>query len=162
MTRKLGLFSAAATAVALAGCSFSVGGPSQEDIEESIVENYESEGYEDISVRLEPSGDGTYTGEVEFTLPGTDTVRNLACTTEPGEGTEISWECLPRVEDLEQVIVTAYSERGAAEVSAELTRDGEQTYVGYVDYTDPNTGQAARHNCTFNLAVENSDWQCSP
>lgn len=162
MTRKFGILSATALTVALAGCSFSIGGPSQEDIEESIVENYEREGYENISVRLEPSDDGSYTGEVEFTIPDTGTVRNLACTAEPGEGTQISWECMPRVEDLEQVIVTAYSERGAAQVSAQLTESGEQAYAGHVDYTDPNTGQAFRHNCTFNLAGDSSDWQCSP
>jgi hypothetical protein len=162
MKRTFGIFSATAMAVALAGCSFSIGGPSQEDIEESIVENYENEGFENISVQLEPSDDGTYTGEVEFTIPDTGVVRNLACTAEPGEGTEVSWECMPRIEDLEQVIVTAYSERGAEQVSAELAEDGEQSYAGHVDYTDPNTGQAFRHNCTFNLAGANSDWQCAP
>ena len=145
MKRTFGIFSATAMAVALAGCSFSIGGPSQEDIEESIVENYENEGFENISVQLEPSDDGTYTGEVEFTIPDTGVVRNLAC-----------------IEDLEQVIVTAYSERGAEQVSAELAENGEQSYAGHVDYTDPNTGQAFRHNCTFNLAGANSDWQCAP
>lgn len=162
MTRIFGILPATALAVSLAGCSFSIGGPSQEDIEESIVENYEREGYENISVRLEPADDGRYTGEVEFTIPDTGTVRNLACTAEPGEGTQISWECMPRIEDLEQVIVTAYTERGAAQVSAELTGNGEQSYTGHVDYTDPNSGEAFRHNCTFNLAAGSSDWRCSP
>ena len=162
MKRTLGLLTATAMVTTLAGCSFSIGGPSEEDMVESITENYEGEGYENISVQLEPTDDGGYTGEVEYTIPDSGVVRNLACTVEPVEDGQSSWECRPRTEDLEQLIVAGYSERGAAQVSAELTEDGDMSYSGHVDYADPNTGETYRHDCTVNIASGDAQWECAP
>jgi hypothetical protein len=162
MKRKFGILATTAMAVTLAGCSFSIGGPSQDDIEKSILDNYETEGYENISVQLEPTDEGGYTGEVDFTLPGSGETRNLACTVEPLEDGESSWRCMPRIGDLEQLIVNGYSERGAAQVTAELTADGDTAYTGHVDYADPNTGETFRHGCTVDLSTGDADWQCAP
>lgn len=147
-----------AVAALLAAC----GGPSQDRIEQSIVDNYEAEGYEDISVSLNPEDDGGYTGEVEFTIPDSGETRNLACTVEPAEGTEASWRCAPRASDLAQLIVDGYTERGASQVFSELTAQSETQYAGHVEYTDPRSGQRIRHDCTVDLANGDANWQCAP
>lgn len=163
MKRTLGLAAGAAMALALTACEFSFGGPSQEDIEQSIVENYEGEGYENIAVRLSETEEGGYTGEVEFTVPQQNNVqRNLECTVEPVVNGEASWRCYPRTSDLAQLIVDGYEERGARGVYAELTAQSETSYTGHVDYTDPQTGQSNRHDCTVDLVDGDANWQCAP
>ncbi|WP_299323331.1 hypothetical protein [Parasphingopyxis sp.] len=163
MKRTFGIVTATAMALALTGCEFSFGGPSLEDIEQSIVENYEGEGYENIAVSLEETEEGGYIGEVEYTVPQqNDVQRTLECSVEPVENNEASWRCYPRVNDLAQMIVDGYEERGAQEVYAELTSESDTSYTGHVDYTNPQTGQRNRHDCTVDLADGDANWQCAP
>jgi hypothetical protein len=162
MKRALGILVVPAMALALSGCEFSFGGPSQERIEQSIIDNYEGEGYEDISVSLEEQEDGGYVGEVQFTVAESGVQRTLACTVEPPEGTEASWQCAPRINDLAQLIVDGYQERGAVDAYAELSAQSDTEYVGYVEYTSGNNGERLRHNCTVSLADGDANWQCAP
>lgn len=163
MKRIAGLTAAAAMTLALTGCEFSFGGPSQESIEQSIIENYEGEGYENIAVSLEETEEGGYIGEVEYTVPQqNDIQRTLECSVEPAVDGEASWRCYPRVNDLAQLIVDGYEERGAQGVYAELTSDSDTSYTGHVEYNDPQTGQRNRHNCTVDLADGDANWRCAP
>ena len=163
MKRTIGFLAATAMALTLAGCEFSIGGISQEDIENSIIEGYEAEGYENVSVTLEETEDGGYTGEVEFTNPNANNERStLACTVEPAEDNRAPWHCMPSTDDIEESIIANYSGRGATQVSAELTQDGPTTYTGYVDYTDPLNGQKYRHNCTVDMPEGEASWNCAP
>ena len=149
-------------ALALSGCEFSFGGPSQERIEQSIIDNYVEEGYEDISVTLEEQEDGGYVGEVQYTVTETGIQRTLACTVEPAEDGESSWQCAPRINDLAQLIVDGYEERGALNAYAELSAQSDTEYVGFVEYTSGNSADRMRHNCTVTLAEGDANWQCAP
>lgn len=74
----------------LAACA-----PSETQIVDSIVSEYEERGATDVDVDLEPTDDGGYEGHVEFTDPGSGETQRQECTVEPAEGSEARWECAP-------------------------------------------------------------------
>ncbi|MEM8697204.1 MAG: hypothetical protein AAGE05_14375 [Pseudomonadota bacterium] len=163
MKRAFGFLAISTAAIALTGCEFSIGGPSEDDIRQSIVDHYESEGYEGLSVQLDETEDGGYTGIVTYTVSGDDNVRgNLECVVDPVEDGEAAWRCGPGASDLAQLVVDSYTERGAKGVYSELTAQTETQYTGYVEFDHPQTGQRVRHDCTVDLIDGDATWQCRP
>lgn len=138
-------------------------GPNAEQFEQSIIENYEGEGYTDVSVSLAPSEDGGFTGNVSYTNPETGRTEERECTVEPVEGDEVPWVCVPSVASMEQNITETYSQNGATNIRPQLTKESAERYTGTVDFQIPGLEETIRHNCTVDLSSgEQATWNCVP
>lgn len=147
--------------IGLAGLLASCG-PSQSQIEGSIVDMYENQGAEDIEVDLEPTDGGGYEGSVSYVDDETNERMTLDCEVEPAESGEASWECRPTTGYFEDSIEAYYSERGATNIAVELEDDNDGGYEGTLEFTDPASGQQLRQNCVVNVDTEDSGWECRP
>lgn len=155
---KMRMVCVAALAAIASGC-----GPTADQFEQSIVENYEGEGYEDVSVALEASEDGGFVGNVSYTDPETGRTEERECTVEPVEGTEVPWRCLPSVATIEQQITETYAQNGATDIRPSLSRDGEDRYAGHVEFRIPGLDEQLRHDCEVDLAGDaEATWNCGP
>lgn len=149
-----------AALIGLAGLLASCG-PTQSQIEQSIVDEYEEQGATDINVDLEPTDEGGYEGTVTYTDDETNEETERTCVVEPAESGESQWECNLSKEQFEEAIAADYGGRGATNVNVSLDAEDNGDYEGEITFTDPASGQQARHNCTVDVG-EQANWECQP
>lgn len=162
------LIAAAMLPLSLAACSFSVGANDQQQLEQSMRETLANQQINIGEVNLSQQADGNYTGYVT----GTD--RNgrqgrFNCTAGRGEGTQMSWNCRPTIDDqvlaaLSRVIREQLGRQGEV-LDVTLRRDNDYDRISG-SATVRVDGQEVRLPCTATRDAGSPtgefDWRCMP